>query len=312
MKKVFIITLILLLGCLLIGCGNRSAASTASTHKESNSQSSEASVSGKMDEQKETQGAGSGSNTDIDLSAAQAVAEQIAELVSAGDFEGAAEVVSGYRPITSASDDGKRYTGQHELIPGLSDYYYERAVPFFVDTPHGRVGFYYFGVYVGDYEGNQRSGQGVFLYKGVSNAKKSAEKGRNGRAAGGDWYEGNWSNDSPNGEGTLTHHDGSLTFCSVGNFKDGRYDGTISFSVYDQGLNVEEQTYFSYLKYEYDMIYHDGTGEYLGRTGDGENSDFIVAENIRRRNQNGKLGDEGGEVTKSKYDMFNAGASDWD
>ena len=108
------------------------------------------------------------------------------------------------------------------------------------------------------------------------------------------------------------HNDGSLTTYAKGNFKDGHYDGTISFSVYDLGLNVEEQTYFSYMKYAYDMTYHDGEGEYLGRTGDKEDSDYIVAENIRQWSPNGKLGEEGRDVTKSKYDMFNAGASDWD
>ena len=246
------------------------------------------------------------------MSAAQGVAERIAELVAAGDLEGASEAVSGYRPVTSAADDGKGFREQHELIPGLSSYSYDQAVPFFVETAHGRVGFYYFGVYVGDYEGDKRNGHGVFLYKGRSSAKRSQEKGRNGRVSSGDWYEGNWENDSPNGEGTLMHNDGSLTTYAKGNFKDGHYDGTISFSVYDLGLNVEEQTYFSYMKYAYDMTYHDGEGEYLGRTGDKEDSDYIVAENIRQWSPNGKLGEEGRDVTKSKYDMFNAGASDWD
>ena len=64
------------------------------------------------------------------------------------------------------------------------------------------------------------------------------------------------------------------------------------------------------------MIYHEGTGEYIHKVSDVDpndhSDDYIVAENVPWKNQDGREGSEGKTVKMKERDLVNAGISDWD
>ncbi len=106
--------------------------------------------------------------------------------------------------------------------------------------------------YYGQWESGVRAGHGIWV-------------GRNyGTDANTYIFEGNWENDRPNGEGTLTtiHTSLEATFLDKGSFKNGLYHGTFSTTVFIEKHDLSAKTTPFTVR---DGIVVDGAGtEFMG------------------------------------------------
>ena len=143
------------------------------------------------------------------------VMEQTISLMAAGDYEGMLDV-DGSENASLVVDnmEGDSYIYAQD---GFSSTYTGKAAGVYVCDS----GYYF---YYGDYENGIRSGQGTLFVK---------LDGFNGTY---EIYEGAWSNDKPNGAGTVSSvnnqtDSGMVTMIETGNFVDGLYDGEISVTL---------------------------------------------------------------------------------
>ena len=135
-------------------------------------------------------------------------------------------------------------------------------------------GYYFF---YGDYVDGKRTGYGTCYWK---NGEGTYEM-----------FQGYWSDDKPNGEGTITYRDenANTTTLISGNFTDGLQDGKMSYDVLDStgminhgeytatmgdapeikvSYNPYEDYYTGYIPYveltDGTVMYYDSNSEYLG------------------------------------------------